>query len=93
MLARCFLDLTIKRTAVETSIGFAALLVDFLDYPTSPQVIKVWATQAREKLSTIGLIEQDSATALALISILFYICGILIYTLQMFCNIAMVNFR
>lgn len=78
MLARCLLDLTIKRTAVETAIGLAALLIDFLDYPTSPQVIKIWATQAPEKLSTIDLIEQDTATALAPISLLFYICGTLI---------------
>ncbi len=44
MLARCLLDLAIKRTAVETSIGLAALLIDLLDYPTSSQVIKVKAT-------------------------------------------------
>jgi len=78
MLAWRLLDLTIKRSAVKTSIGLAALLIDLLDYPTSPQVIKVWATQASEELSTIGLVEQDPATSLAPISILFYICGTLI---------------
>jgi len=41
----------------------------------------------------IGLIKQDPATGLEPISVLFYICGTLIYTLQIFCNIAMVNFR
>ena len=57
MLAWGLFHLPIQRTAIETTVRLPTLVIYFLPYPASAQVVEVWAAQAAQEMSTICLIQ------------------------------------